>query len=52
MKPLPAPEVLGNTEAESMHSAVRMLFSASKAAFIKAETTQWARNRKNRAKKG
>jgi hypothetical protein len=35
-----------------MDADVRMLFSASKEAFVKRETKQWARNRKKRAKKG
>jgi hypothetical protein len=52
MKPLPAPEALGNTEAEPMDAAVRMLFSASKEACVKQETKhKRARDRKKRAKK-
>jgi hypothetical protein len=52
MKPLPVPEVPGNTEAERMDNAVRMLFSASKEAFVKQETKhKRARDRKKRAKK-
>jgi hypothetical protein len=37
MKPRPAPHVPGNTEAERMDAAVRMLFAASKTDFLKAE---------------
>ena len=37
MKPKPAPNVPGNTEAERMDAAVRMLFAASKMDFLKAE---------------
>jgi hypothetical protein len=52
MKPLPPPDVPGSTEAERMDAAVRMLFSASKEAFVKQETKhKRARNRKKRAKK-
>jgi hypothetical protein len=49
MRPLPS--VPGETEAKRMDNAVRMLFSASKEAFVKQETKQRARNRKKRAKK-
>ena len=53
MKPLPAPNVPGETEAERMSNAVRMLFSASKEAFAKEEVKRGrARERKKRAKKG
>jgi hypothetical protein len=52
MKPLPAPNVPGNTEAERMDNAVRKMFSMSKEEFLKKEAT-WkrARARKKRAKK-
>ena len=51
MKPLPAPHVPGNTEAERMDNAVRKLFSVPKEAILKAEA-KWrrARARKKRAK--
>jgi hypothetical protein len=50
MKPLPAPNVPGETEAERMDNAVRMLFSASKEAFVKQETKhKRARDGKKRA---
>lgn len=52
MKPHPAPEVPGETEAARMDNAVRMLFSASKAEFVKQETKhKKARERKKLAKK-
>lgn len=35
MKPLPPPDVPGETEAARMDNAIRMLFSASKDAFVK-----------------
>ena len=38
MKPLPPPNVPGETEAARMDNAVKMLFSASKAEFQKQET--------------
>jgi hypothetical protein len=52
MKPLPAPDVPGDTEAARMDNAVRMLFSASKADFVKQESKhKQAKERKKRAKK-
>lgn len=52
MKPLPAPQVPGSTEAERMDNAVRMLFSASKESFVKQEAShKRAKDRKKRAKK-
>jgi hypothetical protein len=52
MKPLPAPNVPGNTESERMDNAVRKMFSVSKEEFLKKEAT-WkrAQARKKRAKK-
>jgi hypothetical protein len=53
MKPLPAPHVHGNTEAERMDNAVRRMFSVSKEDILQAEE-QWKRQhqgRKKRAKK-
>lgn len=52
MKPLPAPDVPGNTEAEKFDNAVRKMFSVSKEELIKRET-KWKRTqaRKKRAKK-
>jgi hypothetical protein len=52
MRPLPAPNVPGNTEVGRMDNAVRMLFSASKEAFVKQETShKTVRDRKKRASK-
>ena len=52
MKPLPAPEVPGNTEAERMDNALRKVLTVSKDALLKAEA-KWKRSRarKKRAKK-
>lgn len=51
MKPLPAPNVPGNTEAERFDNAVRKMFSVPKEAILKAEA-KWkqARAKKKRAK--
>lgn len=38
MKPAPAPNVPGNTEAERMDNAVRKLFTVSKEDYLKEET--------------
>jgi hypothetical protein len=52
MKPLPAPPVPGNTEAERFDNAVRKMFSVSKDDFLKAEEQyKKMRARKKRAKK-
>jgi hypothetical protein len=37
MKPLPAPDVPGNTPWEKMDNAVRKVFSVSKEALVKEE---------------
>jgi hypothetical protein len=52
MKPLPAPHVPGDTEAERMSNAVRRMFSVSKEELQKREA-KWKRSqaRKKRAKK-
>jgi hypothetical protein len=52
MKPLPPPEVPGNTEFEKFDSAVRKMFTVSKEDVLKEEE-KWkrARARKKRAKK-
>jgi hypothetical protein len=47
MKPLPAPTVPGDTEAARIDNAVRMLFKASKAEYVKPEREP----KKKRAKK-
>jgi len=52
MKPAPAPNVPGNTEAERFDNAVRRIFSVSKEELLKREAT-WkrVRARKKRTKK-
>ena len=40
MKPLPAPQVPGNTEAERFDNAVRKMFTVSKDALLKEEAKQ------------
>jgi hypothetical protein len=52
MKPLPAPNVPGNTEAERFDNAVRKMFSVSKEELLKREA-KWkrARTRKRRTKR-
>lgn len=51
MKPAPAPNVAGNTEAERFDNAVRKIFSVSKEDLLKREA-KWkrARARKKRGK--
>ena len=51
MKPSPAPNVPGNTEAERMSNALRIVLGVSKADLLKAEK-KWSRAkaRKKRAK--
>jgi hypothetical protein len=52
MKPAPAPNVPGNTEAERMSNAVKKVFSVSKEAYLKEEARlKKLRERKKRAKK-
>lgn len=53
MKPLPAPPVPGNTDAERMDNALRKLFTASKDDYMKEEArrTQARERKKKRAKK-
>ncbi|HWQ54552.1 MAG TPA: hypothetical protein VN442_12780 [Bryobacteraceae bacterium] len=51
MKPLPAPHVPGNTEAERMDNAVRKMFTVSKDAVLKHEAKEKRdREKKRRAK--
>lgn len=52
MKPLPAPHVPGETDAERFDNAFRKILTVSKTDLLKAETN-WkrARARKKRAKK-
>jgi hypothetical protein len=40
MKPLPAPDVPGNTEAERMDNAVRRIFSVSKTNWRSAKRSE------------
>jgi hypothetical protein len=52
MKPLPAPNVPGNTEAEKFENAVRKIFSVSKEELLKQEAKlKRSRARKKQAKK-
>ena len=52
MKPSPAPNVPGNTEAERMDAAVRKMFTVSKDELLKEEAKQKkARDRKKLTKK-
>jgi hypothetical protein len=52
MKPAPAPEVPGNTDAERMDNAVRKLFTVSKEDYLKEEFRQKKlRERRKRTKK-
>ncbi len=52
MKPAPAPNVPGKTEAERFDNAVRKMFSVSKADYVKEEARlKKLRERKKRAKK-
>ena len=52
MKPRPAPEVPGNTDAERFSNALRMALSVSKEELLKAEA-KWKQGRakRKRAKK-
>jgi hypothetical protein len=52
MKPLPAPNVPGNTEAERMDNAVRKFLTVPKEAYLKEEARlKRLRERRKRAKK-
>ncbi len=51
MKPAPAPNVPGNTEAEKLDNAVRKLFSVSKEDYLKEEARLKNLRDKKRAKK-
>jgi hypothetical protein len=50
MKPLPAPDVPGRTEAERMDNAVRKMFSVSKGDILKREQ-EWKQEREKAKKK-
>jgi hypothetical protein len=51
MKPQPAPNVPGNTEAERMSNALSMVLTVSKADLLKKEARLKRSNQKKRAKK-
>jgi hypothetical protein len=51
MKPLPAPHVPGNTDAERFSNAVKMAFSVPKTAYLKEEERLKKIREKKRAKK-
>ena len=52
MKPLPAPNVPGNTDAERFDNAVRKIFSVSKEELLKREAKEKkSRECKRRTKK-
>ena len=51
MKPLPAPHVPGNTEAERMSNALRMVLTVSKDDLLKEEARQKRKREKKRGKK-
>jgi hypothetical protein len=50
MKPLPAPHVPGNTDAERMSNALRMVLTVPKAALMKKEASIKRANDKKRAR--
>jgi hypothetical protein len=51
MKPLPAPNVPGNTDAERMSNALNMVLKVSKADLLKKEARVKQANDKKRAAK-
>lgn len=51
MKPAPAPNVPGNTEAERFDNALRTIFRVPKAAVLKEEAKQKRARQKKRIKK-
>ena len=51
MKPAPAPNVPGNTEAERMSNALNMVLSVSKTELLKKEARLKRASDKKRAKK-
>jgi len=50
MKPLPAPQVPGNTDAERMSNALNMVLKVSKADLLKKESRLKRASEKKRAK--
>ncbi len=51
MKPQPAPKVPGNTEAERMSNALRMVLTVSKKDLLKREDREKRGRQKKRTKK-
>jgi hypothetical protein len=51
LKPLPAPNVPGHTEAERMSNALRMVLTVSKSDLLKKEARVKRASEKKRAKK-
>jgi hypothetical protein len=51
MKPLPAPNVPGNTDSERMSNALRMVLTVSKTELLKKETRVKRASDKKRAKR-
>lgn len=51
MKPAPAPNVPGNTEAQRMSNALRMVLTVSKSDLLKKEARLKRASGKKRAKK-
>lgn len=51
MKPIPAPEVPGNTPWEKLDNAVRKVFTVSKDDLLKAEVTKARQRGKTRRSK-
>jgi hypothetical protein len=51
MKPLPPPQVPGNTEAERMSNALSMVLRVSKVDLLKEEARLKRKNEKKRAAK-
>ena len=51
MKPLPVPDVPGNTESERMSNALRMVLSVSKHDLLREEAKQKRSRERKRAKK-
>jgi hypothetical protein len=51
VKPAPAPNVPGNTEAERMSNALRMVLTISKEDLLKKEAREKRTREKKRAKK-
>jgi hypothetical protein len=51
MKPLPVPNVPGNTDAERMSNALRMVLTVSKADLLKEEARLKRASAKKRARK-